>query len=142
MEPMMNEKRVMSSLVPYRKRGTEIEYYIQRRSNDAKINPGLYGMWGGKAEEGETPEETLLREIREELAYVPERAVYFCRYEFAQYIFQVFVEEVGADFESKVQILEGDYGTWLTLSEIMHSTEMSPNATTIFPQLDAALRIS
>lgn len=39
---------------------------LQRRDNNARINPGLLGFFGGHVEDGETPEVALRREISEE----------------------------------------------------------------------------
>lgn len=40
---------------------------LQHRSDDAFRFPGMHGMFGGGLEPGETPEEALVREVREEL---------------------------------------------------------------------------
>jgi len=46
-----------------------------RRSPDKRLYPDKWAFPGGKSEEGETPEETVVREVKEEvgLDFVPER---------------------------------------------------------------------
>jgi len=41
-------------------------FVFQRRTKDAKVNPGMLGFFGGHIEKGETPVEALKRELREE----------------------------------------------------------------------------
>lgn len=53
---------------------------MQHRDNNAPYEPNMWGFFGGHIEEGETPEQAVVREIKEELQIdiVPE---YFGRYE-------------------------------------------------------------
>lgn len=45
---------------------------FQKRGSASKIGE-KYGFWGGQIKPGETPEEAMRRELREELGFVPEK---------------------------------------------------------------------
>ena len=56
--------KYISVLIPYRKINGKIFVYLQKREADAKRSPGMWGFFGGHADPGETPEQTLRREIK------------------------------------------------------------------------------
>jgi 8-oxo-dGTP pyrophosphatase MutT (NUDIX family) len=117
----MKQKREVAALLPYRKTSNGLEFFLQQRDMKTHVNAGLLDLFGGGLEEGETTEQALSREIQEELEYVPKTTIYFSRYENATHICHVFLEEVGAEFESSVQVHEGKYGKFLTLEEAQMS---------------------
>jgi 8-oxo-dGTP pyrophosphatase MutT (NUDIX family) len=135
----MREKREVSGFVPYRKRGDEREFFLQMRSPNAKTSPNLFGVFGGGLEVGETFERALFREIEEELAYVPRTPIYFSRFENANRISSLFIEEVGSDFESLVDVREGEYGKFLTASEVLKSNDVTFMVRLIIFQLNGYL---
>ena len=51
---------------------------LERRSMSKKHDPGLVTIPGGHMEMGEKPQDTLLREMAEELAVVPTQYRYLC----------------------------------------------------------------
>lgn len=118
MQPLMNEKRHVSSFMPYRIVHGETEFYLQKRGENVRVLPNLFAMFGGGIEASETPEEACRREIREELNYTPKHLQYFTKYEAADAVIHVFIEEVGEDFESQVRVDEGEYGKFFKRKDI------------------------
>lgn len=118
------DKRKISILIPYKRIQDQIFVFLQKRSIDAKRLPGWFGFWGGGKENNETPDETLRREIKEELDLNLEGHSYFGKYEFYKSVKDFYFLEVGEDFESKIKVLEGDYGKFFSLSEIMSEEKL------------------
>ena len=110
--------RRASLLIPYLHRDNNILVYIQKRADNAERHPGCFGLFGGGAEENETPEEALKREIKEELDFIPEGYKYLGRYDSERSRKDVFTLEVTEDFEKKITILEGDYGKWFSKDDL------------------------
>lgn len=113
----MNQKRKISSLIPYKVKNGKILVYLQKRSSDMKVLPDFFGFWGGGAENDENPEEALQREIKEEMDFVPSNYEHFGVYEFEGSIKNFFILEVDDAFEDNITVLEGDYGTWFNEKE-------------------------
>lgn len=133
------EKSQVAVFVPYRKRNSVWEFYLQKRTADAKINPGLLGTFGGTIEEDESIHQALLREVKEELSYAPKNHRYFSRYENSVSIRYVYIEEVGDDFESKVVIGEGDYGIFIPITDMQDLRRFTRTVQSVIPELANAL---
>jgi len=118
------KKRKVSVIAPYKIENETVLIFFQKRSDNAKRYPGLFGFFGGGAEENETPRETLLRETKEELDYVPDNLYYFGKYEMPITIVEVFTTKVGNDFEKKIKILEGDYGIWFSKEDFENNRNL------------------
>lgn len=54
---------------------------LQHRDKDAPTRPGYWSFFGGQMEEGETPEQTVRRELKEELGIELADLKFFKRYE-------------------------------------------------------------
>lgn len=124
MEELIQKKRSVAVLVPYRWNKEKIEFFLQKRDRNAPVHPNVFSMFGGGIEGGEEPENALKREISEELEYTP-KAKYFSRFETHRAVFHVFIEEVDTDFKSRVVVHEGEYGDFLTFEKIDCARDVS-----------------
>jgi 8-oxo-dGTP pyrophosphatase MutT (NUDIX family) len=63
--------------------GSERRYLMQLRDQKSGIfYPGHWGLFGGATDPGETPEQTLQRELHEELGLRATSVTYFTEFEF------------------------------------------------------------
>lgn len=120
----MENKRKVSIIVPYFRKDGSILMYFQKRSKDAKRLPGYFGFFGGGREGEENPEQTLRRELKEELGCVFDDYIYFKEYEFDDNIKSVFILQVDDGFDRKIKILEGDYGKWFKAEEALTESKL------------------
>ena len=105
--------------------------FVQRRSKEACRNPDHFGLFGGGLEAGETPEQALIREIKEELSidisvppYHYSRLVDFAYTEtYGTVNAYEYAMEVTPDFAEKVKVCEGEYGCFMSEAEIRASNE-------------------
>jgi mutator protein MutT len=108
-----------SQFIAYRFIHGQWALFVQKRTKDAPFAPGMFGIFGGRIEDGESPEIALFREIREELDYQPRSVQFFRKYNHKDFEQHVFVSEVGESFENEIQVLEGEYGKFLQESELL-----------------------
>lgn len=120
------QKRIHSILLPIKKSDSDLLLYMQKRSEANKVLPGYFGFWGGGAELGETPEQALLREVKEEMGLdinISE-VKFFCYYEFLKSTKNIFVLEVSDGWENSIKIGEGDYRKWFSLTEALQNNKI------------------
>ena len=119
-------KRKISILLPYRRAGETLEVYLQKRSPDSKTLPGRFSFWGGGIEINETPEEALVREVKEELGMTIEikSVELFNHYECLKNTKDIFIFEPAAGWENSIVVGEGEYGKWFTLDEALSSEDV------------------
>ncbi|MBI4054327.1 MAG: NUDIX domain-containing protein [Candidatus Doudnabacteria bacterium] len=127
MNNLMPGKKKTAMLIPFMRSPGSVKVFLQRRTADAPTNPNRLGNFGGAIEERETPLAALMREVKEELDYVPKKVSFFGKYDLSDSDRYVFVEEVGADFAEKVKALEGQYGKFYG-REVLDRTDLGGNA--------------
>ncbi|MDB5237830.1 MAG: hypothetical protein JWM46_100 [Candidatus Kaiserbacteria bacterium] len=121
----MNPVEIVSFL-PYRKTNGEWEVFLQMRDSRAPTNPNKFSTFGGHLEEGEDSLAGLLREIKEELVYVPVNLEYFIQdVSPRNKLFDVYIERVGTDFESKITVMEGEYGLFLPVRGLVEREDVT-----------------
>lgn len=137
---MNTEKWQGAVFVPYRRNTNIYEFFLQKRDKNAPRDPSVYSLFGGKMEIGESSNRALEREAEEELSYKPKDARFFGKYELIDRVFNVYVEEVGDDFESKVRVNEGEHGKFLNSHQAIHSPEVSLICQMIVKELSESLK--
>ena len=120
----MESKRIISVLAPYHINGNILLIFLQKRSKDMERLPNYFGFFGGGAEEGENPEETLKREIEEELNFIIKDHLFFKKYEFPRKIMSVYHLKVEDNFEKQIEIREGDYGKYFSKEEVLNEPKI------------------
>jgi len=79
---------------------------------------GTWSLWGGKAEPGETPVQTALREVREETGFVAtERPFHIHRLEERRFTYDTFLLPVEDEF-CPIRSRESDGHAWLPIENI------------------------
>lgn len=116
---MESKRRNVSVLIPYQIENGEVKVFLQKRTLDAPHNPDFFGFFGGGVEEGENAEEALQREIKEELSIKITDYRFWRTHEFEHGTLHIFLLPVNADFEDQIQVLEGQYGKFLSREEIL-----------------------
>jgi 8-oxo-dGTP diphosphatase len=83
------------------------------------VNPGMWSIFGGKIEEGENPEQAVIREMKEELSIdlVPAKLYLFGEFTHASTVFFVFHYRVKDELDH-AELKEGQDWRWCTVKEI------------------------
>ncbi len=95
------------------------EIYITKRKEDAHQG-GLWEFPGGKLEQGETIEQALFRELKEEINIEVGNSSVFSEFEYEypdKSLYFYFIEVLS--FQGIPQGMEGQQGQWVKLSDIM-----------------------
>jgi 8-oxo-dGTP pyrophosphatase MutT (NUDIX family) len=114
-------------LIPYYFKDRNLYVFLQRRSDDAPRNPNILGGFGGGLEGQESNEEALLREIQEELEYIPHKHSLFGVFETDHSISNYYIEEVNENFEDNIVVHEGKWGEWHKAIDVIERDDISPN---------------
>lgn len=115
-----------ANLIPYRFRDNNLEFYLSLRSKTAKQYPDYWSFWGGGIEGDENPRQAMLREIQEELEFIPQD------YKFLKIVIDplgnekyVYYTKVENDFENLIQIHESQGGKFFTKEDIKKEEKMT-----------------
>ena len=120
----MESKIEVATLIPYKIVDNEIFIYLQKRSHDAPSAPNFFSFFGGHLEENETPEETIKREIKEELNVDLKDHNFLGKYSWNKWINYSYGMKVSDDFDKIVVVSEGDYGKFFSRREIDNGLEI------------------
>ena len=108
-----------SSLIPYKITNGKIYVFLQQRTKNAPRYPGFLGLFGGSAKNEENTEDTLIREIDEELKYIPKKHILFGEYYYdGFYPLSAFIEKIDENFQDRVTVCEGDGGLFICLDDL------------------------
>ncbi|MEI8339741.1 MAG: NUDIX domain-containing protein [bacterium] len=132
---MPPQKRLTAHLIPYKINNGIFSFFLQKRSDNTERNPGKLSIFGGGVEGVETPEQGMLREMKEELNFTPENYFYLGEYTSDYSISHYYAVEVNDDFESIVTVGEGDYGVFLSEDDISHEDKISDDNKIILADL-------
>jgi 8-oxo-dGTP diphosphatase len=123
---IMNPKRIISILLPIKINGEVISVFMQKRSAGMKVLPNYFGFWGGGCENDETPEQGLIREVKEELGLDLDinSVKLFNHYEFLGSIKNVYLLYPPDGWEKAHVIGEGDFGQWFLLEDALNRKDI------------------
>jgi len=99
---------------------SEGKILLQLRDDKSNLPyPGCWGTFGGQIEEGETPEEAIRREIKEELNYELRNPEYLGNFPFDGYDIHMFMKRDTDITIRDLTVREGQRGEFLTLEEVI-----------------------
>jgi 8-oxo-dGTP pyrophosphatase MutT (NUDIX family) len=110
-------ERSVSAIVLYDPEGRML---LQHRTDDAETMPGYWAFFGGGIKSGELPEQTVMREAFEELAYRLSNPELTVEREIVvdgkDYYIYVYTEEFRGD-KSCLRLQEGQDWGWFTIDD-------------------------
>ncbi|WP_430460254.1 NUDIX hydrolase [Thalassolituus sp. LLYu03] len=91
---------------------------LEQRRADKPIDPGMVMVPGGHMEPGETQEDTLIRELAEELSIVPHDARYVCSLLHPTDELQLLHYYLVTEWSGEIQALEAESVFWHPVSQL------------------------
>lgn len=134
-------KREVATLIPYKTSGQETCFFLQVRDHNAPRLPGFFGFFGGGLENDESPDEALVREIKDELGLtLTGEQRLFSRYEALTSINHVYIVDADERFDGNVTVYEGERGEFLSETQIKQEDKICDSDKLILTQLSKTLR--
>lgn len=99
---------------------------LEKRRADKEIDPGLVMIPGGHMEAGESQQQTLVRELAEELAIEPRNARYVCSLLHPTDELQLLHYYLVTEWMGDIQALEAESVFWHPLNQL-HTLDISPD---------------
>lgn len=129
------QKRYTAGLLLYRFNTTDSEWegFLQFRSPGMWYKPNEFSFFGGARDGRESPEEAVVREIHEELGMTisPDDISYVATHDGEVIHMDIYAMPVAEGFEETVTVMEGEYGKFLTESEIRRAEDFTNPEKTI-----------
>ncbi len=119
--------RQVSSFIPFKKEGDRLKVYLQKRSPNAERIPNYYGFWGGGLEGSETPEEALIREVREEIGIdisIPEVQLFNVYKFYKGSTKNIFLFEPKAGWEDTIKVSDDESGEWFYTEDALERSDI------------------
>jgi len=95
---------------------------LQKRDMKTQANPGLWGFFGGSSEEEETPEQSIIRELKEELgiSVVQESLQSLRTYFNEKFKRQSYIFVIESELKKSEMVLaEGEDYDWIPLENVL-----------------------
>lgn len=96
---------------------------LEHRSKLKETDPGMIAIPGGHLEAGETQQQALLRELKEELNVTPRNAKYLCSLYHPTIELQLLHYYVITEWEGVIVPLEADAVDWFEIDNAPVATE-------------------
>lgn len=106
-------------------RDDDDKVFIARRATSKQSLPGHWETIGGGIEPGETPEDCIVRELREELRITPKAVRHFRDYVLGGNVCRVFIVALGD--EARPTAADFDDAGWFTRDEVARLSPMALN---------------
>jgi mutator protein MutT len=126
----------------------DLNIIVQKRGTIAKMGE-KYAFWGGRIEEGETPEQAVKRELIEELNYRPPELEYWGDYSYVVHQkgiydgyklnFYVFISPITPKVES-LKVLEGEGIVKIPIQEAIEERGFLKGVPGFMPELKKYLQ--